>query len=133
MSNADKLTDFAIGKLNAVFDGVSHTLPTVTKYALEVTSMDCLKVIFLGFFWLLLSGVVSVWTIWFFKKMKAANNEAQTYDKGLPYVAWALFGVIPLMIPVGVSLAYLLDFWAWVGIFHPDLYLVHMAMVKVTG
>lgn len=125
-SNADKITDFAIDKLNAVFDGVSKAMPTVAKYALEVTSINCLIAVIQDFLLLLipLAFAIVARTCW-------QNKRAEEYsDWEIPAI---IATVLAFLCGIGVIINIVGDMWKFIGIFHPDLYLIHMALQKVTG
>jgi hypothetical protein len=133
MSASDKIADFTISKLNSIFDTVSHALPTATKYALEVTSIDCLVTILYGLEFTVLASVTTGFVFWGYRTARRIQLENHYDDREVPYIFGAVCGTIIGFILWGVALSSLLNFWAWVGIFHPDLYLIHLAVQKVTN
>ena len=130
VSNADKITNFALDKIQHLIDAASATLPKATQYALEVVSLQCLIsvldwLVFVPF--LLVIGLVVRWLYWKFKDYKAEDHwDDGRWGYGVP-------AIILFVVWVGVFIAFLctIPYWSFIGINHPDLYMVHIAMDKI--
>ena len=123
---SSRLTDFAIQKLNSTFDTVSKAMPTVTKYVLDVTSMNCLVNILQGLVMLIISGIMGYTALRLWKY----GEEGYTDRHEFSMIGGVILG-IGCVISLIISVVILIDFWSWVGIFRPDLYLIHLAVQKV--
>jgi hypothetical protein len=125
MSSTDKLTDFAIDKMQHFFDSLNAAMPKITHAVLTVTQYDCAFNILTGLFLLIVSAIGIKAALYFWGKYQP--DEYSAYD------FWAIATFIPSSVALVNSFVFLLDFWSWVGMFHPDLYLIHVALSKVTG
>jgi len=132
-TSVDKLTDFALDKMNAAFAAVQHALPTITEAALTVTRINLLQELAWTVSTLLLAGglfIISYKLFAWGKKIKAADRLNEDY---LPVyiVATIVCGIGTAALIIGfVSL---FNVWVWVGLFHPDLYIIHQVLEKVTS
>lgn len=135
-SPGDKITDFAINKLNGLFDAVKTAMPTVTKYTLQATQLGCLADLLYGgalFILDLVSIGVFFWVInWFRKKLKdnTIENDAEAPLAIVNFCLALVTGGASVILFIA-SLSYLLDFWSWICVAHPDAYLIHLAVQKI--
>ena len=132
---SSRLTDFAIQKLNSTFDTVSKAMPTVTKYVLDVTSMNCLVNILQGLVMLIISGIMGYTALRLWKYGEEGytdSHEFSTVSHEFSMVGGVILG-IGCVISLFISITWIMDFWSWVGIFRPDLYLIHLTIQKVVG
>jgi len=128
---SDKIVDFAIGKVNAVIDGAAKAMPKVTEYAMKVTSLDCLVHICIGL--ACLFAAIGLTYILYKTIMLAIRLEEENNEYFIPlFLISGLGGLFTAGVYVN-SFMYLTNFWKWIGIFYPDLYLIHLAVQKVTG
>lgn len=133
MSSTDKLTDFAIATVNKAIDAAAHVLPVATKYVLEVTAINCaLDVAQTGV--LVVGTGIGLWTWnkyplkWFKKAIEEDRSEGLIVGSGLV----TILGAIGLLIACISSVVSILGIgWSVVGMFHPDLYIVHKALERV--
>lgn len=111
---------------------IQLSIPYVKTSVMQVTSMDCL-------FSLIQSGIlegISLGFVYFsyrlFKWGVKIQKAADEYDDWcIPiYIAASLIFIISF-VAIFVNLCALLDFWTWVGVNHPDLYLIHKAVQLV--
>lgn len=131
VSAADKITDFALSKIQSVLDTTTKLLPTVTKYVMGVTSMNCLFSI-LSYFSLLIIGFVVIRTARLWLRL-------DTDSDGNP-LPWSRNDFTPgFVVQYGIGcillgffiIAMFSSIWEFVCVVHPDLYLVHKAVEKV--
>ena len=123
---SSRLTDFAIQKLNSTFDTVSKAMPTVTKYVLDVTSMNCLVNILQGLVMLIISGIMGYTAL----RLLKYGEEGYTDNHGFSTIGGVFLSLV-CIVSLFISITGIMDFWSWVGIFHPDLYLIHLTIQKV--
>lgn len=138
MSSSDKLTDFAIDKMQHFFDGLNANMPRITHAVLTATQIDCVISILTGFAYLAIA-FIGFFGMWFFIKqdLKEFKVKLEKYGQYAEYKQQymsrvLIFGALMAFFSM-VSCVYLMNGWTWVGMFHPDLYLIHMALSKVTG
>lgn len=133
---ANKVTDFAISKMNSLIDATSKALPTVTKYAMEVTSLNCLFSILTGVLLLVAAGILAYLSYFGWRRcFSICKEKGDAYWAGHEVPFGALGGIAGiascgLAISAGTQL---FDFWSYVCVVHPDLYLIHLAVQKVLG
>lgn len=123
---ANKVTDFAISRMNSLIDATSKALPTVTKYAMEVVSLDCMMGL-IHLFWTLplcIIGWCYMIKLW---KWCIKNLDDSGGATALIILIYTL-GILALTI---INLVTISNGWRWVCIFRPDLYLIHLAIQKV--
>ena len=130
------LTQFAVGKLNQIFEAANKAIPKATALAVQVTWWDCFQNIMFGFLLLFFCIVLASVGFWAFKKFQVPVTKK--YRSGGTYSekdeCWFIV-IIPTAVlsflSLLTSLHYLIDGWAWIGLFHPDLYLVHEILKRV--
>lgn len=122
---ANKVTDFAIQKVNGLIDAASKALPTATKYAMEVTSLNCLMKFIPLMILIPLFIISSYITYRFWKWFPTQRDESACIPIGV-------FTLFPLGLGIAIC-AIISDGWNWVCVFRPDLYLIHLAVQKVLG
>jgi len=118
-------TQWLDGKFNVITGAFTQaaskyghaTLDLVLNYA----RIDAINHLITGFFWLLMFITAIIIFIIFIKKAAKENNEL-----------FFAIGVSSLILSFGSFLAtvtILLNVWNWVGIDHPEIYLVHQGIV----
>lgn len=125
----NKVTDFAIQKMNSLIDATSKALPTVTKYAMQVVSMGCLIDLI---YWVLFPIIGAVSINYFIKYIKLAWIGGECHETFIPYMLVTVLTGVVSLIAVLVTLVGL-DLWKFVCVIHPDIYLIHLAVQKVLG
>lgn len=129
------LMSYAEQKLDGIIIAAQHALPIVTKYVLEVTSLDAASRLLVGFVWLIAAILLLVFIPW--KRFITWSWKVTTSDwfddAGWPAVIVPAVASIPVLICLDQALGTLLDLWNWVALFRPDLYLVHLAIMKVVN
>jgi len=94
--------------------------PDIADALLTVVRLDCVASIFYPAVWLLLLSVCGL----FLSKHWNASWEAS--DGAINIVA-----LIFLLIGFVIAGLFFLNFWSWVGVFEPKLYVAHMLVKKV--
>lgn len=126
MSASDKITDFAISKIDSLVDTIQKTLPTISKYTLEVTKMDCIS----NLVFLVLPPLATLIFFFLFRMFWSWHKEETCSDWEIPAGAFFILMVISSLITV---LCILNSFWYFVCISHPDIYLIHLMVQRVLG
>lgn len=134
-TNADKITNFALDKIQHLIDTASATLPKATHYALEVVSLQCIWnvsawilsfVIFVLCLWLCLSSIKKDVQIDESNRAKYGNDRNDNCLYTIVAIVSGVIGVAAFGFTV-----FGFPYWSFIGINHPDLYVVHLALDKV--
>lgn len=134
---ADRLIDLGSNYLSQIIDAAKAAVPLATNIALQTTSFTCIVSIVTGFVMLVVSSIFG------FISYKVALIGVKIHSKWRDkrdYSAYDGFGhIIASMILAGssvlcllCSMLHLLSIWSWVGVWHPDIYLVHEAIVRIS-
>lgn len=123
------LSLFYVSPVLAV-DSVNHILPTATKYVLETTSINCLLNVCVAFF--LSFCAVFAWSLFFGIGIRHSRHSEDYYNKG----EWNAPSIIRCIVACFLTAVAIIDqaanMWSYIGIFHPELYLVHQTMSAVS-
>jgi len=117
---SDRLIDYGIQKLDGMIAATQKTLTVVTQTLLDVTKYDCLVNIGMGTTLFVFALITLWWTALLFKWK-------------VDEVVYFFLGVLPTVILFVSSITYLLDFWLYICVAHPDTYLIHQALEKVVN
>lgn len=127
--------DHLLNIISGWLSNAQAQIPYVKQSVMTVTSMDCLFQIITGFICL---GVLIILVIittklgsWLNKEDKKDYRQQTEY-----FVLWGIcfwvFVFLNLVLFIGTCVN-LLNFWAWIGISHPDLFLMHKAVNLIAG
>lgn len=122
-AQASKLEDFAITKLQSMFDAVGKAMPKITEAVLQVTSTDCLLAV-IRCQLLLLPAIFAGVVVYVLCRNDHKLDSTE-------YGASVFFGFIIGLFTIIWIIVSLCNWWEWVGIFHPDMYLLHKALMTV--
>lgn len=134
--SSDKLIDLATTQLTNVIETVKTTTPKITETVLMITSYARLATI-VGYVTCLILSVISLgiarysyvrWSLIVEEKGQAWIDDY--------HISWAIVCAASLILGIIlflVSFISLLDFWTWLGVWHPDLYLAHELVEKLTS
>jgi len=116
-----------------VLDGVQKALttyaPVAWKAAQDVTRLDCIGQICFGFGALIIAAILAPCVALLARQVSKYLNEDQE-AMGFACLVGAVVGGMLACVLLIIGICQLLDFWAWAGMFRPDLYLIHEAMQK---
>lgn len=135
--SSDKLLDLATTQLTNIIETAKNTAPKITETVLMITSYGNLIHVVTYFIVLCLSIPLFFVAKWFYCKwwqIVEEDNKERHYhsERQIPYVI-GTFGCIGLGVLLFIiGFCNLLDFWSWVGIWHPDLYLSHEILQRLT-
>lgn len=115
--------------------GTDASLPYLKASMLQVVSMNCLFNLLYGFVDLGIAVLLFSLARSAYRSFLVVekNNEGRTYYDSKEEVSSFVIGQFWISLVSGLLLSigaffYLLDFWSWIGVFHPDLYLIHRAV-----
>jgi len=131
----DKTISMLTDMLHQIEHTVVHYTPIAWKAAQEVTRLDCLGQIVTGsgcLLFALVCGIAAGWGVSNIVRIER-ENISRNYSKelpGAPYKALTVYVSVAGFVACIVASCNLFDWWAWIGIWHPDLFLIHEAMQK---
>lgn len=121
--SVDKLTEFATTQLTNLIDATKAAMPQVTKLVLDVSWANALATVVLGSI-LLVLGLISL-TLSFKLWKKECNTDRNGQNDFPGYgISSVAFFIAAAFLFLGTAFN-LFDVWAWIGLWRPDLYLIH--------
>lgn len=128
-TSVEKLTDFAIEKMNSAFDTIQKAAPVVTDAVLWVVRVNLLQAIAVS----LLLLLISIITFFIWKKFALPPLKEMAKDRFDASFARSLMVIllIPSIVLALIGVVRLANVWLWVGLWHPELYLIYETWEKV--
>lgn len=132
----DKALDLGANYLSQIIEASKAAIPIATQVTLQTTSFTCLVWVITGFIMAVLSGVLgyvsNLLIKEYFKIYSRPGRPWEEYD-GTGHLVGGIIGIGFSLLCLLCSLIHLLSVWHWVGVWRPDIYLVHEAIIRVTS
>lgn len=113
-------------QLSGMVEATKEALPHVTEAALNVAWASCLVII--------LSGVGALLGLTVFILLSYLLAKQQTLSDKYDFPVFGILSVASGMVSISFFIGMCLNlfsFWAWIGLFYPDLYLIHQLIEKI--
>ena len=120
--------------LEVVEGAVAHHGPQAVELALLVARIDAAQALLAPLLWTAFFAVMWVWPmkrLWAWAVERDRNHTS--HDDEPPSMVVAGVASVAIAVPSSVSVICLLNIYAWVGLFAPEVWIAYRAMQAVTG
>ena len=130
----DKVVDYATGKLDQVLEAAKVAIPQATDIAVQLAWVDAFQHLMYGIA-SIIASILTVLFVWkffslFMKEIKKDYHEACDPLVAVYFVSMIAGGVGSIAFLIS-GLIKLLNIWVWMGLYSPQLYLIHQVIDKV--
>lgn len=118
--------------LEAVEGAVAHHGPQAVELALLVARIDAAQALLTPLLWTAFFAVMWVWPMKRLWSWAVERDHTRT-DEEPPGKLVAGLASMVMAVPSSVSVIDLMNIYAWVGLFAPEVWIAYRAMQAVTG